>query len=101
VGILRPIVQSLVRTVLNAGHDLPLCSVVGPKLISDYHSRRSALPLQELTHQTVGRLGITTTLHQNFQHKTILIDSTPEPVLLAADRNDGLVEVPLIIQPTG
>lgn len=101
MGILRPIVQSLVQTLLDAGHDLPLCSVVGPKLNSDHHSRRSALPLHELTHQTLGRLGITTTLHQNFQHKTILIDSTPELVLLAAGRNDGLVEVPLITQPTG
>jgi len=44
--------------MLNAGHDLALCSVVRPKLIGDHHPRRSALVLQKLVHQTLGRLGL-------------------------------------------
>lgn len=33
-------------------------------------------------------LRISATLHQNLEDETILIDGAPEPVLLAADRND-------------
>ncbi|MGK9264945.1 hypothetical protein KXS15_29055, partial [Sinorhizobium meliloti] len=32
VGILRSIVQAFVGTVLDAGHDFPLCGIVGSKL---------------------------------------------------------------------
>lgn len=96
MGILRPIVQAFMRTVFDPRHDLSLCSVVRPKLVGDHHARRAALALQQLAHQTLGRLGIATTLHQDLQDETVLIDGAPEPVLLAADRNDGLVEMPLV-----
>jgi hypothetical protein len=40
-------------------------------------------------------------LNQHFKNETILIDGAPEPVPLAADRNDGFIEVPLVAKPTG
>ena len=58
-----------------------------------------ALGCEQLADQSLGGLGITAALHKDFQYETILIDGTPEPVLLAADRNDGLVEVPYVDGP--
>jgi len=46
-------------------------------------------PFNSLPHQTLGRLGIAATLHQNLQDETVLIDGAPESVLLTADRNNG------------
>jgi hypothetical protein len=62
---------------------------------------RSSLAVQQLAHQTLGHLGISAALRQNLEDETVMIDSPPEPVLLAADRNDGLVKVPFVTQPTG
>jgi hypothetical protein len=49
------------------------------------------LAFQQLAHQTLGCLGIATTLHQNVEDETILINGAPEPVLLAADRDHRLI----------
>lgn len=65
------------------------------------HPWRSSLALQQLAHQALGRLGVTAALHQNLQDETVLVHGTPEPVLLATDRNDGLIEVPLVAEQTG
>lgn len=66
----------------------------------DHHPRRSSLTLQQLAHQALGRLGITAALQQHLQNETVLIHRAPEPVLLATDRNDGLIEMPLVAEPT-
>lgn len=42
--ILDPIVQALVRAMLDARHDLPRRGTVGSKLVGDHHTRRTALP---------------------------------------------------------
>jgi hypothetical protein len=85
--------------MLDAGHDLPLCGVVGSKLIGDHHPWRSALALQELSHQAFGRLGIAATLHKNLQDEIVLINGALQPVLLASDRDPGLIEVPYVDGP--
>jgi hypothetical protein len=56
------------------------------------------LALQQLAHQAFGCLGIAAALHQNLQHKSVLIDGAPQPMFLASDRNDGLVEMPFIAE---
>lgn len=70
--VFRPIVQSFARTMLDARHDQALC-----------------------------RLGVAAALHQNVQNKTVLIDGALEPVFLAGDRDDNLVEVPFVTEPAG
>jgi len=59
MGVLRPIVEVLVGTVLDAGHDLPFCGVIRSQLVGNHHAWRTALALQQLAHQAFGRLGIT------------------------------------------
>ena len=34
-GVLSPVIQTLVRAVLNTGHDRPFCGGVGAKSVSD------------------------------------------------------------------
>jgi hypothetical protein len=51
--------------------------------VGDHHPRRARLALQQLAHQALGCLGVATTLNQNVEDETILIDSAPEPVLTA------------------
>jgi len=63
--ILGPIVQALVRTMLDARHDLPLRRTIGSKLVGDHHTWRTALSLQELSHQTLGSPGIAAALNQD------------------------------------
>lgn len=101
MGVFCPIVQALMRTMLNAGHDLPLRRTVGPELVGDDHARRTALSFQELSHQTLCSLGIAAALNQNVKDETILIHGAPEPVFLAGDGDDNLIEVPLDAEPAG
>lgn len=99
--ILCPIVQPFVGTVLDTGHDLPLRRDVGSKLVGDHHPRRSPLALQKLAHQAFGRFGIAAALHQHLQNKSVLVNGAPQPVLLASNRNDDLIKVPLVSKLAG
>ncbi len=38
MGVFRPIVQALMRTMLDAGHDLTFRRIVGSKLVGDHHA---------------------------------------------------------------
>ncbi|NKJ09448.1 hypothetical protein FHT29_006469 [Rhizobium sp. SG741] len=79
MGVFCPIVQAFVRAMFDAGHDPALRRTVGPEFVGDYHTWRAALPFQKLSHQTLCSLGISATLHQNVEHKTVLVDGAPEP----------------------
>jgi hypothetical protein len=69
--------------------------------VGDHHPRRTALPFQKLSHQTLCGFGIAVTLHQNVKNETILIDGAPGPVFLAGNRDDDLVKVPFVAEFTG
>ena len=56
------------------------------------------MSLQKFAHQALGRIRIAAALHQNVQNETVLIDSAPQPVLLAAHRDHDLIEMPLAIE---
>lgn len=86
--------------MLDARHGLCLCGIAGPQLIGDYDPRRMALSLQQFAHQPPGSFRVAPTLYENVEHETILIDSAPEPVFLATDRNDDFVEVAFVAEPT-
>ncbi len=99
--VLRPIVQSLVRAMLDAGHDLPLRRAIGAQLVGDHHTRRTALPFQDLAHQTFRSLGIAATLHQHVENKAVLIDGPPKPVFLSTNGDDNLIKIPFVAEPAG
>ena len=101
MGVLRSVVQALVRAMLNAGHDVALCCAVRSQLVGDHDAGRMPLSFHELSHKAFGGLGVAAALHQNVQNKTVLIDGAPKPVFLAANGDDDLIEVPFIAKLAG
>jgi hypothetical protein len=71
-----------------------------PQLIGDDDPRCIAQSLQQLAHQPPRGLGVAAALHENVEYESILINSAPESVFLATDRNDDFVEVPFVAEST-
>src|SRR4051812_13269627 len=103
VRILGSVIQALVPPVLDRGHDLTLGCAVAGQLVRDHDTRGPALLFQQLAEQALGSLLVAPALDENVEHKSILVDGPPEPVLLAPDRQAHFVQVPLVTrawQPT-
>src|SRR5690606_34229224 len=62
----------------------------------DHNPRCAALSRKKLAHETFGRLGIAAFLDQNLQHEAILINRSPKNVMLTFDRNNNLIQMPLV-----
>ena len=82
--------------VLDAGHDLPLGGGVALQLVGDEHTRCSTLLLEELAEQALGGLPVAPALDEDIENEAILVDGTPEPMLLPGDADDDLIEVPFV-----
>lgn len=65
------------------------------QLVRDDHSR-CAPPLHEFAQEPLGGTGVSASLHKDFKCIPVAIDRTPEPVLLPADRDHNLVQMPLV-----
>lgn len=85
VRILRPTIQPFVGAMFDIRHNLSPCCAIGSQLIGDDHTGRRSLTLQELAHQSLGRLGISAALNENLQHEAVLINCAPQPMRLATD----------------
>jgi hypothetical protein len=98
--IFRPVIQTLMRTMLDTGHDFPFGCVVGSELIGDHDTRcdalGDALALQELSHQLQDCLLVPAALDQGIKNITIGIDGPPQPVFSALNNNDHFVEMPVV-----
>src|SRR5208283_2506290 len=90
--LLRPYMLPM----LDAGHDLPLGRGIAAQLVGDQHTRRSPLLLQELAEQAFGGLLVAPALDEDIENEALLVDRSPEPVLLAGDGDHDLIEVPLV-----
>src|SRR5215204_5890041 len=82
--------------VLDRGHDLTLGGAVARQLVRDHHTRGPALLFQKPPEQALGGLFVPPALDQDVEHDPILVNSPPEPVLLAADHQAHFIEVPFI-----
>src|SRR6202045_4343531 len=93
MGVFGPVIEALVLTMLDPGHDLPLGSGVALQLVGDEHTRGSTLLLEELAEQAFGGLLVAPALDEN---EAVLVDGTPEPMLLPGEADDHLIEVPFV-----
>jgi hypothetical protein len=96
MGVFGPVIEALVLPMLDPGHDLPLGSGVAPQLVGDEHTRCSTLPLEEFAEQAFGGLLVAASLDENIENEAVLVDGTPEPMLLPGDADDDLIEVPFV-----
>lgn len=101
VRIFRSIIQACVRPVFDAGHEGAHGGIIGSELVGDHDPWCPPLSFQQLAHQTLCRLGISAALYQHFEDEAVLIDGTPEPLLLATDSHDTFVEMPFVAQAAG
>ena len=51
---------------------------------------------EELPYEPLRSAGVSSTLDQDVEHETILIDRAPKPMLLAGDRDDDLIQMPFV-----
>src|SRR5829696_9533070 len=86
--------KAYVPPVLNAGHDLTLCSTVARQLVRDHHPRHAGLTLDQLPEPALGGPLVPPALDQDVEHEPVLVDGSPEPVLLTRNLHLDLVQMP-------
>lgn len=95
--IFNSVVQALVRTMIGIWRDGLYRLEVAAELVRHDDARLAKLPDQP-GEEASGGLGVATWLNQNVEYITVSVDCPPEPEFLAADHNDSLIHVPLIIR---
>ncbi|KQO83270.1 hypothetical protein ASF29_00015 [Rhizobium sp. Leaf262] len=94
---LGPVVQALVRSVFDAGHDLPPGRSIGAQLVSDHPLRCDALLLQKVGRQSSVSLGVEAVLNNFIKHIPVLFYGSPDPLSPAVNGDDDLVQMPHIV----
>jgi hypothetical protein len=95
--VLDPVVEAFVRAVLDLGHDLLLGRPVGAQLVGDDALGCHALLLEQPVQKSLCGLGVAAGLHDFIQNLAILVDRPPEPMFLARNVDDDLVQMPDVI----
>jgi hypothetical protein len=95
--ILGPVIQPLMRAMLNRRHDLTLGGSIGAQLVRDHPPRGTTLLLQQTLQQALGRFGVTAGLDDLIEDIAVLIHCPPQPVLLAGNRDHDFVEMPNVV----
>ena len=95
VGIFNSVVQPLVRPVIGIRSDGLDRPHVATQFVRHDHARLTKLPDQP-GEEASGGPAVAASLNQDIENIAIGIDGAPEPELPAANRNDGLIHVPLV-----
>ena len=95
MGILCPIVQPPVLSVLYSWCQVLLCCSVAPHLIGDDPRSKSGA-LEQFAKKLLRCDLIATALHENINHLTLSIDRSPQVKMLSFDGDHHFVKVPLI-----
>jgi hypothetical protein len=96
MGVLRAVIEIPVLAVLHARQDLPLGRTIAFELVRNDHPRHILAALEQLTEEFLGRVLVPLTLDQNIQDMTVLIHCPPQIVACATNRQEDLIQVPLI-----
>ena len=76
--VLGTVVQALVLSVLDPGHDRSCRRAVASQLVGNHHTWCPPLPLHQLAQQALGGSGVAAALDEDVEHDAILVDSAPE-----------------------
>src|SRR5258708_6083879 len=82
--------------MLHARQDLTFGRTITSEFIGNNHARNVLQPFQQFTEKSLGGLCVASALHQDIKHVAVLIHGSPEIVLLTANREDDLVQVPFV-----
>src|SRR6516164_7682897 len=92
--ILGPVVEALVRPMLDRRQDLAAGGGIGAELVGDQAPGRTTLLLEKTRQQALCRLGVASRLDDFIEDIAVQIDRPPQTKLAAADGDDDLVEMP-------
>jgi hypothetical protein len=94
--ILRADIEVAMLTMFHPRQEFPLGGTVAFQFVRDDHAGHVCQSLEQLAEELPrGFLG-PTALHKYIQHSTVLIDSPPQVVSFALNREKHLVQVPLV-----
>ena len=82
--IFRPVVEALMRAMLDRGHGLTRCCSVRAELVGDDALGRNALLSQQAPQQTSRGLAVALGLQNLVENIALLIDRAPEPMFFPA-----------------
>ena len=77
-----------------------MCDSVASQLVGHETKRFLLLTLQELSKESLCRTPVSTGLHENIDHVTVLIDRPPEVLALTVDRDKYFIQKPRIAETT-
>jgi hypothetical protein len=99
--VLAPILEIAVLPVFDARQHLPFCCTTAFQLIGDDDLWDIVAAFEELAEELLGGLLIPPTLDQNVEDMAVLIDRSPQIMMLTLDCQKDLIQMPLIprLQP--
>src|SRR5215471_576641 len=89
--IFTAVVQITILAMLHPGQDLALRRTVTLELIGNDHPWHVLQPLEQLTEKLLRRLFVASALHEDIEDVVVLIDSAPQVVTLAIDRQEDFI----------
>jgi hypothetical protein len=97
--ILGPVV--LAQALLMPGRETQVSprGAIGPQFVGHHYGRGEALLSEQLSHQPHRGLLISSRLHQKIEDFALAVHGPPQPLPVAADRDDHLVKKPLAAWP--
>src|SRR5215471_13277708 len=96
MGMLTPVVQIATLAVFDPGQDLSFGRAVALQLIRDDDPRDISQALEQLAKELLRRVLIAPALDQNVEDVVVLVDSAPQGMAFAMNRQKHLVQVPLV-----
>ena len=94
VRVLRAAVQMAARSVPNPGQEVAPCDAVAPRAVGDEAPRLEPQPSQQPLGEALCRRAISPVLHQEVQHRPVLIDRAPKVVRDAVDAGGDFLDGP-------
>jgi hypothetical protein len=101
-GLMRyfgAVVDPLVLTMLNAGHDLLFGGSVAFEFVRDQHARHVTKPLEQFAKEALRRLPVASALRENIKRGAVLVHRSPQVMMLALDGQHDLLSRPKEFRP--
>ena len=96
MAILSPIVEALVRPMVEARCHVRLCGTVGAELIGDDLLGNKAIAFHQRHQQALGCPFVASLLQDFFKNEAMLIDCAPEPEFFSSAFDNDFVQIPNI-----
>src|SRR5262249_27096003 len=96
MGVLTPVIEIATLAMFHPGQDLPFGRAITLELVRDDHPWHVLQALKQLAKELLRRLLVAAALHQDIQHVVVLVDSAPQVMALAIDRQKDFIKMPFV-----